>query len=329
MSTNALARNGHAVTALASTGGPVQVQMHTFQEVIELGRMMAATGFFKDVHDANRAVAKILYGAELGIGPMVALMDIDIIEGAPSPSANLIGGLIKASRRYNYRVRESTATRCEIAFFERNDAGAWEEQGVSIFTMEQASKITQKKRDGGSFRLVDKDIWKNYPDAMLFARAMTAGARKYCPDVFGGAAIYTAEELGVPVDYNPTTGEISRVIDVAPTPQAAPLADPTTGEIVDPAPPASEAEFAALLPAQQRPQPAKPTPEDETAMLALVGRLKSARFALGLSGEAVAAELNKQLGKEWRKATYAELEPLVEAYERQAGDVQQPVGAGA
>lgn len=232
MTTTTLARTNGAAPDL-STVGPVQLHLQNLAEIVELGKLMAATGFFKDVNDAGRAVAKMLYGAELGIGPMVALMDIDIIEGAPSPSANLIGGLIKKSRRYNYRVRESTAIRCAIEFFER-DGDAWESAGVSTYTWEQASAVKDKYGKA----LTSKPVWQSYPDAMLFARAMTAGARKFCPDVFGGAAIYTAEELGAPVEYNPATGTMTAQVVPPPalpapvTPSGEPV-NPATGEIVE------------------------------------------------------------------------------------------------
>ena len=46
--------------------------------------------------------------------------------------------------------------------------------------------------------MVNGANWKNYPRNMLFARAMTNGARWFCPDVYCG---YAEEELeGVVVD---------------------------------------------------------------------------------------------------------------------------------
>ena len=35
---------------------------------------------------------------------------------------------------------------------------------------------------------------------MLFARAMSNGARWYCPGIFGGSPVYTADEMGVDFD---------------------------------------------------------------------------------------------------------------------------------
>jgi hypothetical protein len=41
--------------------------------------------------------------------------------------------------------------------------------------------------------LVNKDVWKNYPKNMLFARAISNAARFYCPEAISG--YYTTEEL--------------------------------------------------------------------------------------------------------------------------------------
>ena len=39
-----------------------------------------------------------------------------------------------------------------------------------------------------------------FPRNMLFARAISNGARWYCPDLFNGNAVYVPEELGAVVD---------------------------------------------------------------------------------------------------------------------------------
>lgn len=44
-----------------------------------------------------------------------------------------------------------------------------------------------------------------YPQNMLFARAISSGVRRYCPDVFNGNLVYVPEELGAQVDED---GEI-------------------------------------------------------------------------------------------------------------------------
>lgn len=44
--------------------------------------------------------------------------------------------------------------------------------------------------------LTSKDVWKSFPESMLFARALTDGVRTFCPDVMMGHNAYTTEELG-------------------------------------------------------------------------------------------------------------------------------------
>jgi hypothetical protein len=48
--------------------------------------------------------------------------------------------------------------------------------------------------------LTSKDNWKKYPSDMLFARAISRGARRYAPGIFGGSPIYTPDELGADID---------------------------------------------------------------------------------------------------------------------------------
>jgi hypothetical protein len=128
-----------------------------------------------------RAVMAMQYGAEVGMGPMQAIQGVNIIGGKPSMGAGLIASLVKASSRYNYRVTKHTENECEIEFTEGGKPC-----GASEFTLKEAEKAGLIKRN---------PTWNVYPKAMLFARALTQGARWYCADVFAGA-VYTPEELG-------------------------------------------------------------------------------------------------------------------------------------
>lgn len=166
-----------------------QVHTGTDLDITETAQHLTRSGYFKDARDVSQAVVKVLYGREIGVGPVTAMMSIHVIEGKPAPSANLIAARVKASGRYDYRVREHSADVCRIEFFER--AGAERESlGVIEWSMEDA------RRAG----LGGRGPWKNYPRAMLFARAISEGARVHCPEVFGGAAVYTPEELGAEVN---------------------------------------------------------------------------------------------------------------------------------
>ena len=173
----------------------------TLSDTLNLGKVLAESGFFSDTKAASQAVVKVLAGRELGFGPIASMTGIHIVQGKPSLGANLLGAAIKGSHRYNYRVVELTDERAEIAFFEEG-----KEVGRSTFTIHDAKKA----------QLTGKPIWAQYPRNMLFSRALSNGARWFCPDVFSGVIPYTPEELGADID-----GETGEVINVTPAPAPA------------------------------------------------------------------------------------------------------------
>jgi len=169
------------------------VQNASLSETMQLGELLAASGFFQDSRGAAQAVVKVLAGAEIGFGPIASMTGINVIQGRVSISANLMAAAIKRSGRYDYRVKEMTPQRCEIEFRERN-GDRWEIIGSSEFTAQDARQAGTKNMD-------------KFARNMLFARAMSNGARWYTPDIFGGP-VYTPEEMGAQVD-----GETGEVID--------------------------------------------------------------------------------------------------------------------
>ena len=141
-------------------------------EVMNLGNIFVKSGMFKDVKSQAQAVVKILYGRELKLTPIESMTNIYFVNDKLALPAKLISALIKRSGMYDY-----TETECGLTFTKNGKV-----IGKSMFTFKDAAKAG----------LVNKDNWKNYPRNMLFARALTNGARWYCPDVFSG---YAVEEL--------------------------------------------------------------------------------------------------------------------------------------
>jgi hypothetical protein len=159
-----------------------------FEGLLKVGAMLAKSGFFPDAKVEAQAVAKILAGAELGVGPVASLRGIDLINGKLAPNAGLISALIKRRRpAYDFRVIENTNQRCELAFYEHG-----REVGRSSFSADDAKTA-----------LLTEGNWKKFPRNMMFARALTNGARWYCADIFLGG-VYVPEELGeTGEDYDP------------------------------------------------------------------------------------------------------------------------------
>ena len=166
-------------------------------DVMKLGEVLARSGFFTDSRDAAQAVVKVLAGQELGFGPLASMTGVNIIKGRVTLSANLLAAAVKRSGKYSYRVTEHTDKVCEIEFTENGQV-----IGTSRFTMEDA-KLAQL---GG-------DNWRKFPANMLFARAISNGAKWHCPDIFGGP-VYTPDELGAEVDEDGGIVEAApRIVD--------------------------------------------------------------------------------------------------------------------
>jgi len=169
-----------------------------YQEFENLQRAALAlqkSGYFQDAKTEAQAIVKVMAGAELGLPPFASMTGIHIIKGKPVMGANVQATLVKNDPRYDYRVVVCDNKECLIDWYEN---GA--KVGESSFTISEAQ----------SAGLVSKDNWKKYPSDMLFARAISRGAKRHAPGVFGGAPVYTPDEMGLEIDPD---GEI---IDVEP-----------------------------------------------------------------------------------------------------------------
>ena len=184
----------------------------TLDDTMTLGKVLAQSGYFADSREAAQAVVKVLAGAELGFGPIASMTGVNIIKGKVSLSANLIAAAIKRSGRYNYRVVTLTDEACRVDFYE-----AGERIGTSEFSM----------ADAKAAGLSSNDNWRKFPRNMLFARAISNGAKWYCPDLSGGP-LYTPDELGATID-----GETGDIVDVPViTTPTQPEPEPEPGEDV-------------------------------------------------------------------------------------------------
>lgn len=173
-------------------------------EVQRLGGLMAASGYFADAREMAQAAVKILAGRELGIPPVAAMMGISIIKGKVALGGNLIASRVRA-HGYDYRHKQFDSKGCVLEFLSKPDgSGKRAVLGESSFTEEDA-KAAQ----------ISSEMYRKFPRNMYFNRAMSNGARWYTPEVFAGAPVYCAEELGARVD------EHGEVLQDAPAVQVA------------------------------------------------------------------------------------------------------------
>jgi hypothetical protein len=145
-----------------------------------IGEIFVKSGLFGSQLNEAQAVVKIMAGREIGLEPFAAMQGIDIISGKVVMKPIVMAAKIKSSGKYDYRILTETAERCEIAFYQGADC-----IGTSVFTM----------RDAEAMGLAGKDNWRKQPAVMLYNRAMSKGARQFCPDVFFGVAVYSEGEI--------------------------------------------------------------------------------------------------------------------------------------
>ncbi len=124
-------------------------------------------------------LACVATGRAIGIDDMTAIRSIHIIDGKPTFAAELMVMLV---RRRGHSIVGEVGPDTATVTGRRADNG--DEMKVT-WTLEMA------KRAG----LVGKGNWKSYPEAMLWARAVSQLCRMLFADCFAGAT-HTPEELG-------------------------------------------------------------------------------------------------------------------------------------
>ena len=176
-------------------------------------------------------LACILTGRELGLGPMESLRSVDIIDGRPSPSGEWMVSRVFDAGHVIY-AKEQTAEKCTVVGRRRDDLGN------TVAEMEFTFTHAMAQRAG----LTNKTNWKNYPEAMLYWRAVSQLCRQFFPDVLRGIK-YLPDELGLDT-WHETPVEL--VTPAVTEYQPAAIWDPyEEGETIDITPPATPDETEA------------------------------------------------------------------------------------
>ena len=171
-------------SSVVKASGLTGFRPRTLNDIVQVGTILHQSGNFKNSNSAQAAVARVLAGVELGLGPFQSMTNLLVIDGKVTLSASLIASMVKGSDKYDYIIDIHDETQCKLTFLQEGNP-----IGVSEFNIEDA-------KTAGIYR--QGSPWEKYPRNMVFARAVTNGARWYCPDVFNGP-IYTPDELGAEV----------------------------------------------------------------------------------------------------------------------------------
>lgn len=169
----ALARTGNTASALTAPEA-------NFGSMMDLAQTLIASGFLpRHVQKPAQAVAIILTGREMGLGPMAALRSIYMVEGKPTLAADLCLGLFKRAGG------QATFTRLD------------EKGAVLRLRHPNGDEHVEQFLEADAQRagLLGKDVWKKYPKAMYRSRVITAGIKSIGFETLAG--VYDPEEMEV------------------------------------------------------------------------------------------------------------------------------------
>lgn len=150
-------------------------------KVVDLARAIASTDFVPDAMRDNIAAtaAAILYGREVGLPPMTALNNVNVIKGRPGLSAVIMRAQVLAAG-HEIRQEESTSALCKLSG-RRRGTDYWQTVTYSIDDARQAGLLQQNKN------------YEKNPRRMLRARATSELCELMFADVVRGMPSY--EEL--------------------------------------------------------------------------------------------------------------------------------------
>lgn len=206
---------GKAPISFGSNG----VELRSLDEAFRMARAIASSGLVpKSMDTAEKVLVAMQLGAEAGLGPMAAVRSVAVINGTPSWKGDTALALVRRSGLLvsfarGYEGEGATLT-AWVRVHRKGDA----EPVTGRFSVRDATKAGLWGKQGP---------WTQYPDRMLYYRALGFILRDVFPDVLGGLAI--AEEVqDYPVER--PAGERPAPAPVAELP--APAVDPLMAEVI-------------------------------------------------------------------------------------------------
>lgn len=171
-------------------------QIVPYDQMEKMAVAVAKSGLF-GMKTAEQALALMLLAQAEGMHPAIAARDYHVIQNRPALKADAMLARFQAA---GGKVTWNAYTDQEVsATFSHPSGGA-----VTI-----AWTMAQAKAAG----LAQKDVWKQYPRAMLRSRVISEGIRTVYPGVAVG--VYTEEEVR-DFDAKPEVQVVSTVVEAKP-----------------------------------------------------------------------------------------------------------------
>lgn len=186
----------------------------TFETVVSKADTLVKSGFLpSSVKTKEQAVAIMTMANELGIGVWAGFNGINVIQGKPTVSPQLMLALINRSGQLEDITIEAGTTQATVMMKRKGRTAH-----IETFTIQDAQRLkTTEWVDGkkNTISLADKYNWKQQPAVMLKWRAVSACARVVFSDVIMG--FYTPEEIDPDITIDPDTGEMTGRAEIQPS----------------------------------------------------------------------------------------------------------------
>lgn len=158
---------------------PVSLDMERWQIMRQQADVLVKSGFLPaSVNTPEKALAIMQKGKELGIGPMEALSSINVIQGKPSVSPQLMLALARRTGELVDMKMETNEKEATVTVTRRNQSPYSTRFGV---------------KEATDLGLMGKDNYKKQAGTMFGWRALAANLRITFPDAISG--LYLVEEM--------------------------------------------------------------------------------------------------------------------------------------
>lgn len=175
--------------------------VYRFDEMRQMAEAIAASGLF-GMKEPTQALALMLVAQAEGLHPATAAQEYDLIQGkACRKTHSVLARFQQSGGKVDWHELTDEAA---IATFTHPSGGS-----VKIdWTIDRArkTKVWNKKKDAYE-ALADRDMYRNYPRAMLRARCIAEGVRAVFPGAIGGMLVaeeaYDATEKDITPEPEP------------------------------------------------------------------------------------------------------------------------------
>ena len=178
-----------AMALVPNTGLATLPMVAQWDVMKQQANVLLKSGFLpQSIKTEAQVITIMMMGSALQIDPIVALNNINVIQGKPTVAPQLMLALVRRSG--------------QLESFKVSDDG--ECCTVEIKRKGEPTHIEKfSQRDAVSMGLAGKDNWRKQSPVMRKWRAIAAACRTVFSDIIWGIASYTAEEIDpdIQVDY--------------------------------------------------------------------------------------------------------------------------------